>query len=91
MPHLSENERPHAVGVLDTGMPQNVVAMCLGVHRNTIQSLSISYQQTGNIRDRPRSGRPCVMSRRQGNHIRLVYLNNWFQAASLIARSIPGL
>ena len=76
-PRLAKNERLRAIGMLETGMPQNVVARRLGVHRNTMQSLWRRYRQIGSIRDRPRSGRPFVTSRRQDNHIRLVHLRNW--------------
>ncbi|XP_062599508.1 uncharacterized protein LOC134261040 [Saccostrea cucullata] len=91
MPRLSENQRNIAVGMLQAGMAQNIVAGHFGVHRNTIQSLWRRFHQSGNTRDRPRSERPRVTSRRQDNHIRLVHLRNRFQTASLTARSIPGL
>ena len=87
MPCLSEKERLRAIGMLETGMPQNVVARRFGVHRNTIQSLWRHYQQNGNIRDRPCSGRPRVTSRRQDNNIPLVHLiRNQFQTA--LARTL---
>ena len=76
MPHISENERPPAIGMLETGMPQNVVARCFGVHRNTIQSLWRRYQQTDNIRELSHSGRPRATSRRQDNYNQLVPLRN---------------
>ena len=60
-------------------------------HRNTILSLWRRFRQSGNTRDRRRSGRPSVTSRRQDNHIRLVHLGNRFQTSSLTARSIPRL
>ena len=72
-------------------MSQNDVARRLGVHRNTIGSLWRRYQQNGNVRDQPRSGRPRVTTRRQDNHIRLVHLRNRFRTSSLTACSIPGL
>jgi hypothetical protein len=54
-------------------------------------SLWRRFRQSGNTRDRRRSGRPCVTSRHQDNHIRLVHMRNWFQTSNLTARSIPGL
>jgi hypothetical protein len=57
----------------------------------TILSLWRRNRQSGNTRDRRRSGRPRVTSRRQDFHIRLVHLPNRFQTSSLTARSIPGL
>ena len=91
MPRLSEFERHRAVGMLETGMGHNEVARRFGVHRNTIQNLWRRYQQQGNTRDRPRSGRPRVTSQAQDNHIRVTHLLNRFRAATLTARTIPGL
>ena len=51
----------------------------------------MDYGDDLDTRDRIRSGRPRVTSRRQDNHIRLVHLRNRFQTSSFTARSIPGL
>lgn len=91
MPRLSEDERNRALGMLQAGMSKVDVARHFGCHRNTIQALWRRFQQLGNVRDRPRPGRPRVTSRRQDNHIRLVHLRNRFQSSSLTARTIPGL
>ena len=77
--------------MLETGMGHNEVARRFGVHRNTIQNLWRRYQQQGNTRDRPRSGRPRVTSQAQDNHIRVTHLVNRFRAATLTARTLPGL
>jgi transposase len=74
MPRLDENQRLRAIGMLQAGLAQNVVARHFGCHRNTIMSLWRRLRQSGNTRDRRRSGRPRVMLRRQDNHIRLVHL-----------------
>lgn len=91
MPRLDENQRLRAIGMLQAGLEQNVVARHFGCHRNTILSLWRRFRQSGNTRDRRRSGGPRVTSRRQDNHIRLVHLRNPFQTSSFTARSIPGL
>lgn len=91
MPRLSEDERNQAIGMIQAGVAQNVVARRFGVHRNTIHALWRRFQQSGNTRDGPRSGRPRVTSLRQDNYIRVVHLRNRFQTAALTARSIPGL
>ena len=44
MPRLYENERRHVVGILETGMPQIVVARHFSVYQDTIQSLWRRYQ-----------------------------------------------
>ena len=63
MPRLTEIQRLRAVGMLETGMAQIEVAILFGVHRNTIASLWRRFQQNGNTRDLPRTGRPRVTSR----------------------------
>ena len=91
MPRLDENQRLRAIGMLQAGLAQNVVARHFDCHRNTILSLWRRLRQSGNTRNHRRSGRPRVTSRRQDNHIRLVHLRNRFQTSNLTARSIPGL
>ena len=90
MPRL-DDQRLRAIGMLQAGLAQNVVARHFGCHRNTILSLWRRFRQSCNTRDCIRSGRSRVTSRRQDNHIRLVHLRNRFQTSSLTARSIPGL
>ena len=77
--------------MIRAGVSQNEVSRRFGVHRNTISALRRRYQQSGNTRDRCRSGRPCVMSLRQDTYIRVTHLRNQLQTAALMARSIPGL
>lgn len=91
MPRLPENVRLRAIGMLEAGTNQNVVAERFGVHRNTISSLWCRFLQTGHTNDRHRRGRPHVTSRQEDIHIRLVHLRNRFQSPSLTARTIPGL
>jgi transposase len=91
MPRLDENQRLRAIGILQAGLAQNVVARHFGSHRNTILSLWRRFRQYGSTRNHRRSGRPRVTSRRQDNHTRLVHLRNRFQTSNLTARSIPGL
>jgi transposase len=91
MPRFTENQRRHAIGMLQAGLAQNIVARHFGVYCNTIQSLLRRFRQSGNTRDRQRSGRPRVTSHQQDNHIMLVHLQYRFQTSRLTARSIPGL
>jgi hypothetical protein len=91
MPRLDENQRLRAIGMLHAGLGQNVDAIHFGCHRSTILSLWRRNRQSGSTRDRIRSGRPRITSRRQNFHIRLVHLPYRFQTSSLTARSIPGL
>ena len=52
MPRLDENQRLRAIGILQAGLVQNVVARHFGCHRNTILSLWRRLRQSGNTRDR---------------------------------------
>ena len=91
MPRLNEAQHNQAVGMIRAGVSQNEVSRRFGVHRNTISALWRRYQQSGNTRDRRRSGRPRVTSLRQDTYIRVTHLRNRLQTAALTARSIPGL
>ena len=91
MPRFTENKRRHAIGMLQAGLAQNIVARHFGVHRNMIQSLLRRFRQSGNTRDRQRSCRPRVTSHQQDNRIRLMHLRYRLQTSTLTARSIPGL
>ena len=91
MPRLNEAQRNQAVDMIRAGVSQNEVNRRFGVHRNTISALWRRYQQSGNTRDRRRSGRPRVTSLRQDTYIRVTHLRNRLQTAALTARSIPGL
>jgi hypothetical protein len=91
MPRFTENQRRHAFGMLQAGLAKHIVPRHFGVHRNTIQSLLRRIRQSGNNRDRQRSGRPRVTSHKQDNHIRLVHLRYRCQTSSLTGRSITKL
>ena len=89
MPCLDGNQRIRAIGMLQAGLAQNVVARHFGCHRNTILSLWRRFRQSGNTRDHRRSDRPRVTSRCLDNHIRLVHLQNRFQMSSFTAKTSP--
>jgi hypothetical protein len=91
MPRLDKNQCLRAIGMLQAGLAQNVVARHFGCHRNTILSLWRRFRQYGNTRNHRRPGSPRVTSRRQDNHTRLVHLRNRFQTSNLTTRSIPGI
>jgi transposase-like protein len=52
MPRLDENQRLRALGMLQAGLAQNVVARHFDCHRNMILSLWRRFRQSGNTRDR---------------------------------------
>ena len=60
MPRLSNLEKARAIGQVEAGVPQNQVAALFGVSpgRPTISKLKEKFRETGDVKDRPRSGRP---------------------------------
>ena len=58
------------------GQRQQQVARHFGVHVSTIERLVQRLRETGRVADRPRSGRPRVMSQRRDRAIRLAHLRN---------------
>ena len=60
MMKLSDISRAKAIGMLQAGLTKKDVAAQMGVCSKTIQRLQQRYQQSGSVKDRPRSGRPRV-------------------------------
>ena len=58
--------------MLDAGVSQGEVARRFGMHRTTINRLVSRVRNTQTTDDRPRSGRPRVMSHVQDRFIRLL-------------------
>ena len=58
MPRLSNLEKARAIGQVEAGVPQNQVAALFGVSPGTISKLKAKFRDTGDVKDRPRSGRP---------------------------------
>jgi hypothetical protein len=52
MPHLTENQTVHAIGMLQAELAHNIVARQCGVYHNTIQSLLMCIRHSGNTKDR---------------------------------------
>ena len=91
MPRLDAATRNIAIGRIQAGESQNVVARDYNVHRSTISRLWQRYQQQGTTDDRPRSGRPRVTTAAQDRYIRLLHLRNRTVAATVTPNRIPGL
>ena len=58
MPRLSNLGKAPAIGQVEAGVPQNQVAALFGVSPGTISKLKAKFCETGDVKDRPRSGRP---------------------------------
>ena len=90
MVRLTEAQRQNAIGRLQASATQEAVANHFGVTRQTISYLWRGNNATGNVRDRPRSGRPRVTSAVQDRYIRLRHLPDRTLAASATTTAIPG-
>ena len=88
MPRLSSSERGRALGQLQAGVNQNVIATTFGVSQQpTISSLCIWYATTGNVRDIPRSGRPRVTSAATDRRIERLVAQRRYVKATLMLMS----
>ena len=57
-PGMTFEQHERAIGMLTAGMSARDVARHFQRHKLTISQLLNKFQQTGNVADRPRSGRP---------------------------------
>ena len=78
MPRLNEQDRGIAIGMLQAGTTATAIARHFRCHVTTITRLRERHQQTGNVRDRQRSGRPRVTTPAQDRHIRVTQLPQVF-------------
>ena len=62
MAKLTIAQRNRAVGMLQTGMSSRAVARALNLCHSTILRLWTLFQQTGDVSERPKIGRPRVMT-----------------------------
>ena len=87
MPRLNQNQRIKALTMLARG-DNNVsnVSRAFGCHRNTIIRLRQRFQQTGEVADRRRPGRPRGTNPRTDRFITLTHLRRRFQTATSSAR-----
>ena len=87
MPRLREAERNQAIGMIQAGASYVDVSRTFNCSRNTIHELVKRYRLTGDVRDRPRSGRPRATSQRDDQYITLTHLRNRFLPATVTARA----
>lgn len=69
--HLSIEDRARAIGWLNEGVSVREAAGRLNVSPSVISRLRQRFEQTQTVRDRPRSGRPRVTTRREDRIIAL--------------------
>ena len=75
MPRIND-ERKQAIGMLNAGTSAIVVSLHFGCTRKTIEHLRRRFRVTGNVADRPRSGRPHVTTAADDRYIVLQHLRN---------------
>ena len=76
MPRLSVLDRARAIGQLETGVPAFRVAASFGVSPGTISKLRAKFRETGEVKDRPRSGRPKKTTPQEDRFLTLAALRN---------------
>lgn len=86
MPRLRQNQRVQAATMLAAGQTAAAVARAFGCHRNTISRLQQRFHATGDVVDRPRTGRPRVTTARTDRFMTLTHLRRRFKTASSTAR-----
>ena len=65
MPRISDQNRSIAIGLLEAGTPVKQVARRMAVSPNAIRKLRQKLLETGQVKDKPRSGRPKVTTFRE--------------------------
>ena len=79
--HLTGNEAAQAVGMLQAGQVQRAVAGQFNVSQSVISRLWNGFQHTGNVAERPRSGRPRKTTMRQDRYLSNMAKRQRFQSA----------
>lgn len=90
MTRLSPDERGRALGLLEANYSARAIARRMNCHHRTITNLAERYQRTNSSRDRPRSGRPRVTTRRDDRHIERDHLRDRHLPAAQTADTFPG-
>ena len=85
MPHLSENQRNQATGMLQAGAMVNDVAQHFGCSRQTIHNFNTRFAITGSVRDRSHPGQCRVTTQQDDRYITLTHLRNRFLPARATA------
>ncbi|XP_046577165.1 uncharacterized protein LOC124285066 [Haliotis rubra] len=90
MPRLTAEQRERAIGTIQMGASRGHVARTFGCSTTAISNLIQRFQQTGQTRDRPRSGRPRITTAQENQYIRNLHLRNRCLAATSKATTALG-
>ena len=90
MRHLPENQRWLAIGLLQGGSTQADVARQLNVSQSVISRSWNRHQQTGNVIDIHRVGRPRATTRQQDRLLVTSTLRNTPACHTPSAPTLPG-
>ena len=77
MPRLTDLDRALAIGQIQASVPQNQVAALFGVSHSTLSKLKVKLHITGEVKDRPRSGRPKKTTPQEDHFITMSALTDF--------------
>jgi transposase len=63
--NISPATRDRCIGMLQGGMTVQEVAAAIQRSERAIRDLRLKYRETGSVQDKPRSGRPPILSKQQ--------------------------
>ena len=92
MVRLSNVDRARALGMVQGGTSQENFARHFNVHKSTISKLMTRYRDTGDVKDRIRSGRPRITSANTDRRIVGLAARRRFVTANAIQAEVhnPG-
>jgi len=70
MPRLSLVDKVRAIGQIKAGVHQSEIAQIFDVDQSTISRWRRKFRETGDVKDRPRSGRPRITTPGEDRYIR---------------------
>ena len=90
MPSVPAHLHERALGMLQGGMRTADVARAINCNVRTVRCLRQRYRETGQTADRPRCGRPRVITPAQDRYIRTSHQRDKYWMAKTTARVTPG-
>ena len=90
-PGMTFEQRERAIAMLTSGMSARDVARHFQRHESTIRRLLNRFQQTGNVADRPRSGRPRKTTPREDSSLTTLSRRNRFLCSRKLGRLLRNV